>query len=1035
MDIRPAVMKEFPPFRLDAVNECLWRRTPSGTDERILLSRPQYGLLQHLVERAGQLVTHQELLAAVWPRTAIEPQAVKTNISHLRRLLEDEPKRPRFIETLHRRGYRFVAAVAESPLEERATGPASARLVGRDAALAELWPCVRVARSGTLQIAFITGEPGIGKTALAQEFQRQLLASDRLVQVAHGQCVEGFGSKETFYPVLEAVGNLARGPDAARVVHVLATHAPTWFVQFPALLTREHRETLRQEILGATRERMLREGCEALETIAAPTPLVLVLEDLHWADYATLDLISALARRRVPARIMVIATYRPADVARPDQPLQALKRDLIARHLCREIALQPLTEPEIAQYLGAVQAGAKVPDQLVSLLHRHSEGNPLFLTAVLEHLAAHGLVQRDHAAWTLQRPATEIALQVPDSLRDMIGAQIDRLSESEQRVLEAGAIAGIPFLPVISAPSADMDIRSFEQCCETLARQGHIVRRSDTEQLPDGRVTQRYAFVHALYREVLYERQSPARRAALHRQRGETLEQVFASALDDVVPELARQFERAAEWSRAVKYLRRAAELAVRRYALAEARANLQHAFDLAGRLPHSERPAVETDILLSLGGLDVVTFDARDVETLTLLRQRAAHYGLVDIEAKTLVDLALPVARRDGKRALELLDDALRLSQAQRDPLLRAQTRSACMVRRISTGGWSEEDAAECEQGLAEIRRLGTTHDVARHVLDATFIGFYSSRYREAQRGALDSLALLLAERGERYYLSDAVSHWTRDAVVPWSLTFLGEWGAALRDLDAGIARAERNADSHVIQTLRLNRALVQLFAMDFAGARAICENALPELDPPALAAQRRYCLVIGGAAEAGLGNHERALEHLLTARAEAESRMVIFDWYRRLMVQWALTNLRLSQGDLDRAREEAEQFLAHAGATAERTWQALACEANARVALATGDLLRAEQLMGRALRAIEGVEAPVAGWQAHATAAEVARARADTAAATRHSEASRDIIVRLAASLEVDPALRQTFLSARAVARVLDQRTDVTDAAAAAQ
>ena len=1018
MGIQPAVMKEFPPFRLDAVNECLWRRTAPDKYERILLSRAQYGLLHHLVERAGQLVTHEELLDAVWPRKAIEPQVVKTNISHLRRLLEDEPKRPRFIETLHRRGYRFVATVAESPATDETTPPATARLVGRDAALADLWQSFRAARAGTLQIAFITGEPGIGKTALAQEFQRQLVASDRMVQVARGQCVEGFGSKETFYPVLEAVGTLARGPDAARVVHLLALHAPTWLVQFPALLTREHRETLRQEILGATRERMLREGCEALETIAAPTPLVLVLEDLHWADYATLDVISALARRRVPARIMIIGTYRPADVARADHPLHLLKRDLIARQLCREVALPPLTAPDIAQYLRAVQAGARVPDQLVSVLHRHSEGNPLFLTAVLEHLAAHGFVQRDHAAWSLQRSAAEIALQVPDGLREMIGAQIDRLSETEQRVLEAGAIAGLSFAPVTSAPSTDLEVRAVEHCCETLARQGHIVRLAGTEQLPDGRVAQCYAFVHALYREVLYERQTPARRAALHRQRGATLEHVFATALDDVIPELAHHFEHAADWSRAVKYLRRAAELAVRRYAPAEARANLQHAFELAGRLPLAERPAVETDILISLGGLDVATFDARDVESLTLLRERAAQYGLIDIEAKALVDLSLPVARRDGTRALELLESALRLSEAQHDPLLRAQTRSACMVRRISIAGWSDEDAAECARALAEISRLGTKHDVARHVLDATLIDFYSSRYRGAQRAAVDSLACLLAERGEKYYLADAVSHWTRDAVVPWSLTYLGEWGAALQDLDAGITRAERNADTHVVRTLRLNRALVQMFAMDFSGARAICDDALPHLDPPAMAAQRRYCLAIAGAAEAGLGNHEQALEHLLTVRAEAESRMVVFDWYRRIMVQWALTNLWLARRDFARARTEGELFLAHAGATAERTWQALACEANARIALAAGDWPRAQELIGRALTALEGFEAPVAAWQVHATASDVARARTDTSAVTDHRKSSRDIIVRLAASLDGDPALRQTFLSASAAA-----------------
>jgi predicted ATPase len=145
-------------------------------------------------------------------------------------------------------------------------------------------------------------------------------------------------------------------------------------VQIPAFLTREHRETLKQEILGATRERMLREICEALETIAASEPLVLILEDLHWADSSTLDLVSALARYPMSARVMLIATYRSTDLTRSAQPLQALKRDLVARHLCREVVLEPLAESEIASYLAQGQGTPDVPEELAALLYRHTEG-------------------------------------------------------------------------------------------------------------------------------------------------------------------------------------------------------------------------------------------------------------------------------------------------------------------------------------------------------------------------------------------------------------------------------------------------------------------------------------------------------------------------------------------------------------------------------------------------------------------------------------------------------------------------------------
>src|SRR5512146_2184360 len=231
-------MKEFPPFRLDPVNQCLWRRSASGEDERILLTPTEYSVLDHLVERAGQLVTHRELLDAVWPQTAIEPQAVKSKVFHLRRVLDDDPRQPRFIETLPRRGYRFVGKVAASVPDDAPTTPVAEHcLVGRDRALADLWACMRIASAGRPQVVFIPGEAGIGKTAVAEEFRRQVTATRPATRIAHGQCVEGFGTKEPFYPVLQAVGQLCRGPTGAAVVATLASHAPTWLVQFPALLT------------------------------------------------------------------------------------------------------------------------------------------------------------------------------------------------------------------------------------------------------------------------------------------------------------------------------------------------------------------------------------------------------------------------------------------------------------------------------------------------------------------------------------------------------------------------------------------------------------------------------------------------------------------------------------------------------------------------------------------------------------------------------------------------------------------------------
>ena len=1015
-------MREFPPFRLDSVNQCLWRRGSTGADERILLSPSEYGVLEHLVERAGQLVTHRQLLDAVWPQMAIEPQAVKSKVFHLRRVLDDDPRQPRFIETLPRRGYRFVGKLAPPVSKDPTPAPApEVELVGREGAIAELWACVRGASAGKPQVVFITGEAGIGKTALAEEFQRRLTASGSGWRIAHGQCVEGFGTKEPFYPVLQAVAQLCRAAGGSSVVETIATHAPTWLVQLPAFLTREHRETLKQEILGATRERMLREICEAFQTLSATDPLVLILEDLHWADSSTLDLVSAIARYPISARIVLIATYRSTDLTRSAQPLHALKRDLVARHLCRELVLQPLAEPEIAAYLAQGPERSDVPEELAALLHRRTEGNPLFMIAVLEHLVGSGLVERTAKAWRLRRPASEISFEVPESLRQMIGAQIERLDEAEQRALEVGAIAGMSFAPAISAPAADLESGMFETCCNALTQRGHILRLAGVQELPDNEIVQRYSFVHALYREVLYERQTPARRATLHRRLAVRLEDLFAPALDHVAPEVAHHAEKGSDWPRAVKYLRRAADAAAKRLSLEGARANLQHALALAGRLTSPERETAEIEILFSQAGMYLATLDARVVDTLTILREKAAEHGLIDVQVRALVDLAYPLAWNSTERSLEVIDQALRLSEHERDPLERARTRARCMVRRLMARGWNAEDAAANQRAMDEIRRLGTKEDVAWHLIDGGFIEVTSSRYRQAQCDVADSLTLLREIHDEEIPLGYIAAQRLREYVVPWSLTMLGQWGDARREFDAAISLADRNTDPFGSGVLRLIRCWLQLFAMDFAGVRSVCAPLLSTAQPPGQMFGRHLCLTLSGAAEAGLGNHDVAFERLLAAREEMDGHVALLDWYSRFWQRWALAHLWMSAGDPVRAREEAELFVANATASAERSWQALAWETHARVALATGDLRGGTDSIGRALTAIENVEAPVAAWQAHATAADVAHARGDTLAATHHRQSSREIILGLVSSLGPDDELRRTFLAAPRVAAVI--------------
>src|SRR5262249_22637247 len=201
-----------------------------------------------------------------------------------------------------------------------------------------------------------------------------------------------FGSGEAYLPVLEAVGRLCRDADGERLTSLLATHAPTWLAQLPSLRPGADTDPLAATAPGVTAARMLRQMSETFQALTADTVLVLLLEDLHWSDYSTVDLVSALARRRHPARLLLLATYRPVETVLSAHPLRTVKRDLQARRLCHELPLGLLNEAAVAEYLAGRFPGGGLPASLARLLHQRTEGHPLFLVNVVDYWLAKGLL-------------------------------------------------------------------------------------------------------------------------------------------------------------------------------------------------------------------------------------------------------------------------------------------------------------------------------------------------------------------------------------------------------------------------------------------------------------------------------------------------------------------------------------------------------------------------------------------------------------------------------------------------------------------
>lgn len=564
---------DFPPFRLDL------RAGRLSRDGAPVPLRPKtYAVLAYLLAHHGALITKEALLDAVWGETAVTDDVVRISVRELRSALGDE----RLIETVPRRGYRFTADV----VTEGAWLPPTAAIVGRLHERADVLRAFDAAASGRRQVVFVSGEAGIGKTTLVDAVLRELRG--RPVRVTEGQCVEHYGSGEPYLPVLEAIDGLRRGPLGPPAEATLREHAPAWLLRAIGIQSSPDEDS-------PAPEHTLHALAASLEVLAAETPLVLVLEDVHWIDYSTLDLLAVLAQRRRPARLLVLCTLRPADAIARGHPVTQMKRELLRKGSCRELALSGLSGTDVASYLAARFPGCETGGDLLPLLMDRSEGNPFAIVTLLDHLVDRQLLVERGGRWEVRKGVETLRTVIPDGLRAVVEPRLERLADDELELLEVACVAGSGFSADVIARVAPRlaDVEHVHGLCDALVRRQEILRLKD----------ERYEFRHALYQQVIYQRLPAARRRRLHQAVGEALEALQSGRTSGIAATLAVHFERSGDVQRAVRHRGEAATHARSRFAYQETRLHLEAALALLTTQEESaERLGREVALLQELG-------------------------------------------------------------------------------------------------------------------------------------------------------------------------------------------------------------------------------------------------------------------------------------------------------------------------------------------------------------------------------------------------------------------------------------------------
>ena len=890
--------------------------------------------------------------------------------------------------------------------------PSGQHVVGRSKERALLARAFDSAASGVGRVACIAGEPGIGKTTLILDFLAGLKGDSRKYFLSTGKCSERLAGTEAYLPVIEALEHLCRADPTRRASTLLKRTAPTWYLQVAPVAAAS--DPALTDVLSdakvASQERMKREMYAFLRELSAIGPVVLFLDDLHWADPSTVDLLSYIGHRCESARLLIVGAYRPSDLLLAKHPFLQVKQELQGRGVCQEVELGFLGREDIERYLSLQFPDNDFPPDFIELVESRTEGSPLFMVDVLRDERARGAIAKQDGRWTLSKTVSSIGRGMPESIRGMIERKISRLEPRDRKLLTTAGVQGQEFDSATVGAAAEIDPTEVEERLAEVARLHRFVRVTEEAEFHDSTLTTKYSFVHALYHNALYETLRQRERISLSAKVADALLGFHGDQSHEVASELAYLLETARRWEQAAEYFLLAAGNAAKVYANDEAAALSRKAIEQAKKLPDEPRRKLVLEAALKLAQFHLTVSDFEAVAAdYRLAAQAAEEAGQSETRIDAICGEALAefnLKRTDKTRVLG--EQALELAREANSVYGTASAEIVLAMERMCGGDMSgsAEFVASAEPVLmAEPKRA------RMHVIEAVV----HCAIHKGWQGKLEEAGPAIEWATERAHERGVPYHIILCSFLQGVGTGqFGQISAGLESLQEATRLAELHGDRYWLPRLTNTRGWLYREAQDFETSLRLNTEATKMGRKGFREGASNAHIHLAGI-HVTLGENEQAREHLRKARPLLDEDPW-FSWVYEARYQLEFARYWIAEGDLQAAKTQLESQLNLCRKTLRNKYIAVGEKLMGDIAGLEDQPDAALRHYESALNLVEAYPCPTVEWPILSDLARNCRVRKDSGRADELLARARSVTQSLADSI-TDPGLQKTFLGSEAV------------------